>query len=59
MLQSSARQTGMLASRAAATDFIRMSAIARTPLPERRTAATENGEWEMEEGRWQTADGRR
>src|ERR1019366_5339463 len=47
MLQSSARQTGVFTPRAGAADFIRISAIARPPVPERRAAAIENGKWQM------------
>jgi hypothetical protein len=53
MVQSSARQTGVFAKRAAVTDFIRFSAIPCLPVSERCAAATENGRWEEEDGRWE------
>jgi hypothetical protein len=50
MLQSLARQAGVFAPSAAATDFIRISAIRRPPVPQRRGAAIENGKWQMANG---------
>src|SRR5208282_2919263 len=46
MLQSSAGRTGVLAPRTAAIDFTGIPAMPRPPVPQSRTAATENGRWQ-------------